>query len=222
MIKFAIFDLDGTLIQTMESIMKTGNLMLNDFGYAGISTEKYKRFVGYGAKNLVKELMIEAGDKNASQLEQAYAVYMKYFAEHATFEVKPYIGIEEMIAEMQDRNIKLAVLTNKPHAMAGDVMDKCFPVGTFEFIQGQSEDFPRKPDPTAAIYIAKEMGAENMREVMFMGDSDADMQTAKNAGMISVGASWGFRPAQELLENGCEILLEKPLDLIPYLEKEDI
>lgn len=218
MIQYAIFDLDGTLVQTMDSLMKTGNLTLNKFGFPAADLEKYKKFVGYGAKNLVKSLLINAGDDEATLLEEAYPIYMELFDQYCTYQIKPYPGIEELLQEMQKREIKLAVLTNKPHPMAQEVMARCFPEDTFEIIQGQSDAFPVKPDPAAALYVAQRMGADDLRKVIFMGDSDADMQTARNAGMIAVGASWGFRPAQELLDNGCEILLRDPLDLLPYLE----
>ncbi len=220
MIKYAIFDLDGTLIQTMDSLMKTGNLTLNQFGFPAIGLEKYKKFVGYGAKNLVKSLLIDSGDHEAALLERAYPIYMELFAEYCTYQIKPYENIEKLLQKMQEYGIKLAVLTNKPHQMAEEVMANCFPQDTFVTIQGQSDAFPVKPDPAAALYVAKKMGAEDLREVIFMGDSDADMQTARNAGMVAVGAAWGFRPAQELMDNGCEILLQDPLDLLPYLKRD--
>ena len=216
-IKYAIFDLDGTLLNTIESLIKTVNAMLNDLGYASREKSEYQQFVGYGAKNLVKSLLIASGDEKAQQLEEAYQIYMKYFEDYCVYNVEPYPGILELLKNMKEKNIQLAVLTNKPHQVTGKVLDTSFDKDTFAFIQGQNSDFPRKPDPTAALHIAKILGAENTREVIFMGDSDADMQTAKNANMVSVGASWGFRNKEELIANGCEILLEKPLDLIPYL-----
>ena len=219
-VKQVIFDLDGTLLETMDSLIYTGNLMLKKLAYPARDINDYRKFVGYGAKELVRRLLIASGDEAAKQLDEAYDTYMTLFEETCTYQVKPYPGISQLIEFLQKRNIKLAVLTNKPHQMAKKVIETSFPEGTFAFIQGHSDDFPAKPDPTSALYIANKLGAENMREVLFMGDSDADMQTAINAGMVAVGASWGFRTAKELLENGCEILLEKPTDLIQWIKDE--
>ena len=216
-IKQAIFDLDGTLLETMDSIIKAGNAMLSRLGYEPRSREEYKLFVGYGAKQLVKNLLRASGDVHESRLEEAYPIYMEIFDETCTYKVRPYPGMTELISYLADHGIKLAVLTNKPHSMAARVVNSVFPINTFTIIQGLDDSFPRKPDPTAALHIAKELGAVDLKQVMFMGDSDADMQTAVNAGMLPVGASWGFRTGEELVANGCEILLEKPLDLIDRL-----
>ncbi|NLM20024.1 MAG: HAD family hydrolase [Clostridiaceae bacterium] len=216
--KQAIFDLDGTLLQTMDSLIKTGNLMLEQFGYQPRTFEEYRFMVGYGAKELIRRLLILSGDKQAERLEEAYAIYMQLFDEYCTYQVKPYPGIPELIAEMQKREIVLAVLTNKPHQMTKRVLNTSFATDTFAFVQGQDASLPRKPDPAAAFYIAEKIGVTDFRQVLFIGDSDADMQTAVNAGMVPVGATWGFRTPEELIANGCEILLEKPLDLLTYLD----
>lgn len=219
-IKQAIFDLDGTLLETMDSIIKAGNAMLTQLGYQPRSREDYQRFVGYGAKQLVKSLLRASGDLAESRLSEAYPTYMEIFDETCTYKVKPYPGMAQLISYLVDQGIKLAVLTNKPHSMAARVVHCGFPQDTFVIIQGLDDKFPRKPDPTAALHIARELGADDLRQVMFMGDSDADMQTAVNAGMLAVGAGWGFRTGDELIANGCEILLDKPLDLIDYLTGE--
>lgn len=217
-IKQAIFDLDGTLLQTMNSLIKTGNLMLEKLGYPGRDVNDYRYFVGYGAKELVRRLLIASGDEQARQLDKAYESYMALFEETCTFQVEPYPGIPELINFLKKQNIKLAVLTNKPHEMAKKVIAQAFSADTFSYVQGQSAEFPRKPDPTSALFLADKIGAEIMREVLFIGDSDADMETAVNADMIPVGASWGFRTPQELLDHGCEVLLEKPSDLISWIK----
>ncbi|HHU53024.1 MAG TPA: HAD family hydrolase [Clostridiaceae bacterium] len=217
-IKQAIFDLDGTLLQTMDSLIKTGNSMLNQLGFQARTSEEYRFAIGYGAKELVRRLLVLSGDLQAEGLEEAYVIYMELFDEYCTYGVKPYPGIPELISEMQKRDIALAVLTNKPHQMAQRVLDTSFAPDTFAFVQGQDDDLPRKPDPTAAFYIAEKLGATDFRQVLFVGDSDADMQTAVNAGMIPVGAAWGFRTVEELIANGSEILLNEPLDLLAYLK----
>ncbi|MGB4609173.1 MAG: HAD family hydrolase [Saccharofermentanales bacterium] len=217
-IKQAIFDLDGTLLQTMDSIIKTGNTTLNKLGYQLRTVEEFRFMIGYGAKELVRQLLVLSGDRQAERLEEAYAIYMNLFEEYCTYEVKPYPGIPELISELQKREIVLAVLTNKPHQMTQQVLDTSFATDTFAFVQGQEASLPRKPDPGAAFYVAEKIGATDYRQVLFIGDSDADMQTAVNAGMVPVGAAWGFRTREELIANGCEILLDHPLDLLAYLD----
>ena len=150
----------------------------------------------------------------------AYISDMRLFDEFCTYQVEPYPGIMELISGLQKRNITLAVLTNKPHQMTERVLNTTFSEDTFAYIQGHDIHFPRKPDPTAALFIAEKIGAENLRQVAFVGDSDADMQTAVNAGMVPVGAGWGFRTPEELLANGCEILLNHPLDLLSEISSE--
>ncbi|NLJ70987.1 MAG: HAD family hydrolase [Clostridiaceae bacterium] len=217
-IKQAIFDLDGTLLQTMDSLIKTGNSMLEHFGYKTPTRQEYRFMIGYGAKELVRQLLVLSGDQQAERLEEAYAIYMKLFDEYCTYQVKPYPGIPELITELQKREIVLAVLTNKPHQMTQRVLDTSFTADTFAFVQGQESSLPRKPDPATAYYVAEKIGVTDYRQVLFIGDSDADMQTAVNAGMVPVGAAWGFRTREELIANGCEILLEQPLDLLDYLD----
>ncbi|HHT24322.1 MAG TPA: HAD family hydrolase [Clostridiaceae bacterium] len=217
-IKQAIFDLDGTILQTMDSLIKTGNSMLEQFGYQKRTLEEYRFVVGYGAKELVRRLLVLSGDQQAERLEEAYEIYMKLFDEYCTYQVRPYPGIPELISEFQKRDIVMAVLTNKPHKMTQRVLDTSFAADTFAFVQGQAANLPRKPDPAAALYIAEKIGVTDYRQVLFIGDSDADMQTAVNAGMVPVGAGWGFRTPEELMANGCEILLDHPLDLLDYLD----
>ena len=219
-IKQAIFDLDGTLLETMNSLIKTGNTMLAQLGYSGIEVDKYKNFVGYGAKKLVEQLIVASGDEKAEQLDEAYDIYMKLFDEYCCYQVEPYPGILELIEGLQEKNISLGVLTNKPHQMTERVLATAFPEGTFAFIQGQDIHLPRKPDPIAAFYVAEKIGATDMSQVAFIGDSDADMQTAVNAGMIPVGVSWGFRTPAELIEHGSKLLLNHPLDLLAAISPE--
>ncbi len=215
-----IFDLDGTLMQTLDSLMFTGNQMLREFNYEPVDKASYQLFVGYGARELVRRLLVASGDSEAKQLEQAFQVYMRIFENGCIYNVKPYPGIVDLIDYLLKHQIKVSVFTNKPHQLTEKVLSQGFPLNTFSVIQGQDPALPKKPDPTVALKIAGSLGSRDMRKVAFVGDSDVDMQTAVNAGMIAVGASWGFRMPEELLANGCEWLLNHPADLIGHIEEE--
>ena len=217
MYKAVIFDLDGTLTDTLESMALASNKTLEYVGLKPRNVQEYKYFVGDGADVLVRRFLVAAGDIECNLFEKAYDAYMKQFAQDCTYKVKPYDGIEDMLSQLKDMGIKLAVLSNKPHLRAVEVIDKFFRENTFDIAQGHSIGMEKKPDPTEALAIAKKLGVKP-NECIYVGDTDVDMQTGKSAGMYTVGVLWGFRDEKELRENGADYIARNPSDIFNLLK----
>ena len=212
MIKLCIFDLDGTLLYTLDSIARPTNLVLEHFGLAPQPVEAYKYFIGDGLKNEMKRALIAAGDKEACHLEEAFALCSQWFAEDPMYKVEPYPGVAETLQVLKEKGIKLAVFSNKPHASAVRVVETFFGEGMFDCIQGQTERLPIKPDPAGAFEILKKLGV-TADDCLYLGDSNTDMMTGKNAGFMTVGAAWGYRTEQELRESGADLIIGRPCEL---------
>ncbi|MEA5004282.1 MAG: HAD family hydrolase [Christensenella sp.] len=216
MIKAVIFDLDGTLLDTLASLEKTGNQMLRDLGFAAQESDKYRYFVGDGAATLVERALVAAGDAQLVHLEEGMRLFRSYFKEWCSYGVRPYDGIVELLDTLRKKGVKTAVLSNKPHAQTLEVIGEYFGGGAFEIVRGQMDDVPKKPDPAGANHIVKELGIRP-DDCLYVGDTDVDMKTGLAAGLFTVGVLWGFRTERELRENGAMALVEKPdgiLDLV--------
>ena len=216
MYKVAIFDLDGTLTDTLESMAVAGNKTLESVGLEKRSVEEYKYFAGDGADTLVRRMLVAAGDSECKLFDKAYNLYRKEFAIDCTYKVKTYDGIMEMVKQMKEKEMKLAVLSNKPHARAVEVVYKFFGEGLFDIVQGQVDGVAKKPDPQGAILIAKKLGVET-NECLYVGDTDVDMKTGKSADMFTVGVLWGFRDEEVLRTNGADRIVSKPSEIIDLL-----
>lgn len=215
--KAVIFDLDGTLSDSIASIKYCGDRTLERFGYGPFPEADYKYFVGDGAANLVKRALSASGDKELVHFEEAYALYREYFAADCMYQVKPYDGIPELLAELKARGLKLAVLSNKPHGQTIDVIETLFGKDCFDHIQGQKESIPIKPDPAGVFQILEQFGL-TADEVLYLGDTATDMKTGKSAGAFTVGALWGFRDRQELEEAHADAIVAHPLEVLPLAE----
>ena len=210
-----IFDLDGTLSDSIQSIKYSGDKAMEAFGYGPFSVEQYKYFVGDGAANLVRRALEAGGDTKLSHFEEAYGLYREIFKENCMFRVRPYEGIRELLAALKAQEVKIAVLSNKPHAETVNVIESLFGKGCFDVIQGQKENVAIKPNPEGAFRILALLGLDTS-EVVYLGDTATDMKTGKNAGFFTVGALWGFRDRQELEENGADAIISHPLELLRY------
>ena len=213
--KAVIFDLDGTLWDSIQSIKYSGDKAMEAFGYGPFSVEQYKYFVGDGAANLVRRALEAGGDTKLSHFEEAYGLYREIFKENCMFRVRPYEGIRELLAALKAQEVKIAVLSNKPHAETVNVIESLFGKGCFDVIQGQKENVAIKPNPEGAFRILALLGLDTS-EVVYLGDTATDMKTGKNAGFFTVGALWGFRDRQELEENGADAIISHPLELLRY------
>ena len=219
MIKALIFDLDGTLSDSLTSIAYSANSSLRKEGLSELPRENFRYYAGDGAKELVRRYLKDTKNISCSldpldeaNLEHFYRSYMEEFSKYCMYEVKPFPGIPELLSELQAEGIRTAVLSNKPDAQTREVVRSLFGDKLIDMVQGQTEEVPRKPAPDGALRIAAVFGLEPS-ECMYLGDSDTDMKTGRAAGMYTVGVLWGFRNREELLKNGAEALAEKPEDI---------
>ena len=202
--------MDGTLVDSLSDIGNAMNVVLASYGFPEHAIETYKTLVGEGARSLVEKSL----PNDAKHLtSEALTRYKARYATHLVVESKPYEGIVEMLTALRARGDKLGVVTNKPHDAAVLVMKTLFPSFHFEIVLGQKEGMPHKPDPSGALLAAKALGTQPS-ETFFVGDTDTDMKTANNAGMIAVGVLWGFRDEAELRAHGAHHISRHPLDLL--------
>ena len=214
--KAVIFDLDGTLADTIASITYCGNLALSRFGLPSFGEEDYKHFVGDGAAMLIRRALLAAGDERLEHFDEVYETYLEIFAKDCMYQVKPYEGICALLEELKRLSVRIAVLSNKPDADSIRVVEALFGKGYFDFVQGQREDIPRKPDP-AGVYRIMEAFVLPAGDFLYVGDSGVDMKTGRAAGIFTVGVLWGFRDRKELVENGADAVISKPLELLSHL-----
>lgn len=209
--KACIFDLDGTLADTLESMAYVANDILKGLGLKTLPVENFKYYCGEGASMLIRRCLKDAGDEELVHFQEADTVYREKFDKNPLYEVKPYEGILETIEALKRAGAKIAVCSNKPHGAAVKVVTSMFG-DDFDMILGQSPEIPRKPSPAGPKKIAETFGVKP-EECLYIGDTGTDMQTGNGAGMCTVGVLWGFRTRAELLENGAKILAETPEDI---------
>lgn len=212
--KGVIFDLDGTLVNSLEDIADAMNKVLQDLDYPTHSYDEYQYFIGSGLRNLVSKAL-PAAHNDENQIEKCLNLMIEVYRNACTNQTKPYNGIVELLDELKSRNIKLSVFSNKADALTKEITTALFP-GSFNPIVGLSIESLKKPNPIEAFEISKILGLKP-EEMIFVGDSGIDMQTATNANMFAVGVIWGYRPEEELLANGAKYILNHPLDLISIL-----
>ena len=215
MYRLCIFDLDGTLSDSIHSIKYSGDRTMEKFGYGPFSIEQYKYFVGDGAKNLVRRALTAAGDTQLVHFEEAYALYREIFRENCMYRVRPYDGIPELLATLKAQHVKIAVLSNKPHAETVNVIETLYGKGYFDVIEGQKEGMAIKPSPDGVFRILDQIGL-GVEDLLYLGDTATDMKTGKSAGAFTVGALWGFRDRAELEEGGADAIIEYPLELLRF------
>lgn len=215
--KAVIFDLDGTLSDSIHSIKYCADRAVAPLGYGPFSTEQYKYFVGDGVVNLIKRVLAAGGDTEGAHLEETLARYRELFAVDCMYQVKPYDGIPELLQELKKKGIRLAVLSNKPHAETVRVIEILFGKDTFDVLQGQVDGVPIKPDPAGVFRILEQLGLKP-EDALYLGDTATDMQTGKGAGAFIVGALWGFRTREELEKSHADAIIAHPLELLQYLE----
>lgn len=214
--KACIFDLDGTLTDTLESLVYSVNRSLQEMGLPAISEKQCESFVGNGARCLMERSLNASGDIGASRIDEAMQVYGRIFGANCTYRVTPYKGIPEMLDALKKRGIKLAVLSNKPHDQTVTVAQTIFGKDCFDQIQGQTDSIPKKPDPAGIYYLLEKMGVPKT-ECLYIGDSEVDVATGIAAGVRSVGVEWGFRPRQVLVEAGAEHIISTPDQLLQFI-----
>ncbi len=207
-----IFDLDGTLIDSLADIAESINRMLDDRGYPRCQPEDFKQMVGDGMEKLVERALPEA----VREEKLILICVEEYRAHYDTLwnaQTRPYEGIHEMLAELKARGVKLGVISNKAHRFTVPMTEHFFGTEIFDHILGQRAEVPRKPDAAGAHEMAAVLGVD-VTACAYVGDSGIDMAFAQNAGMLGIGVSWGFRSVEELRENGAQVIVDHPRELL--------
>ncbi len=221
MYKACIFDLDGTLTDTLDSLTFSVNETLKEMGLPPITRDECRMFVGNGAKVLLEKSLKASGEKDLARLDEAMQRYDRIFKTGCTYHVVPYDGIMELLSKLKPAGIRMAVLSNKPDRDALSVVEEIFGTDTFQWIQGQKEGVPRKPDPAAALDIAQKLQAD-ASETLYIGDSEVDIATGRAAGMKTIGVSWGFRGREALREAGAELIMDSPLEIFEFINDREV
>jgi len=215
--KLVIFDLDGTLLNTIEDLANSCNHILKKWNFPTHSIKKYKTFVGKGAKKLIERALPEE-KKGENIIDILHSEFVEYYGKHSEDKTLPYEGILELLKKINESEIKLAVASNKFVSATKSLVKKYFHEFEFSSVLGQRENIPIKPDPKIVYDVMQESCIQNKDEVIFVGDSGEDMKTALNAGVDSIGVLWGFRSEKELKENGAKYIAEKPEDIFRILK----
>lgn len=216
MIKACIFDLDGTLTATLDSLHYSVNKTLEEMGLSGITREECRQYVGDGARCLMERALRRTGEENVARIEEGMEVYGRIFDENCTYLVEPYDGILSMIETLKARGVKLGVLSNKPHKQTVKVVEEIFGEGVFDFAQGQMDTVPKKPDPTGVFRLLEKMDVKK-EECLYIGDSEVDVRTGHNAGVKTVSVLWGFRTKDVLIATGAVDMIDRPEELLQFI-----
>lgn len=208
--KLFIFDLDGTLVNTLSDLNSSVNYALEKFSLLPITENECKSFVGNGTRLLIERAM--KGEKS-ELTEEVHSVFSEHYREHFLDSSKPYENIPEVIKALKDRGAKLCVFSNKPDAFTKSIIGTLFGEDTFDLVLGARDDFPKKPDPTVENMIVSEFGFEK-DECIHVGDSDTDVITAHNAGVKCLGCIWGFRTKEDLLAADCDYIIDTAADIL--------
>ena len=214
--KACIFDLDGTLTNTLESMTYSVNLTLEEMGLSKITKDQCRLFVGNGARVLMEKSLKAAGDTDASRIEEGMEIYGRIFDRNCTYHVTPYKGIPEMLKALKDKGIHLAVLSNKPDRQTVKVVKAIFGEELFDYAQGQKEGIRRKPEPDGVWYLMEQMHVSK-EECLYIGDSEVDAATGRNAGLKTIGVLWGFRDRKTLETAGADHLIARPDELLQFV-----
>lgn len=216
MIKGCIFDMDGTTVNTIDSIAYFANNALKAYNLPSIEAERYKIMVGSGARVLL-ERMFEFLNADKTHFEEVYKLYNESYDNDFLYLTKPYDKIPELLKSLKEKGIKTAILSNKPHQTALKVSDALFGSEIVDICYGGRDGIALKPDPEAAIMLLDELGIKK-EECLYIGDTSVDMQTAKNAGLTAIGVLWGFRGREELENSGADYIVQSPDDILNIAE----
>lgn len=213
--KAIIFDLDGTLLDTLEDIAISANFALTTLGFNAEATEKYRYFVGEGVFKLFENIFSQT-PQTQDVIQQAVSLFESHYSKQFNQNTKLYDGVSKMLTFLQTRGFKMAILSNKPDSFTKMCAVKYLRSWNFDVVFGAREGVPRKPHPKGALDISALLDIAPDR-CYYLGDTMIDMQTANNAGMIALGALWGFREENELREHGAKYLIKSPSEVIKLL-----
>jgi phosphoglycolate phosphatase len=213
-LKAIIFDLDGTLLNTLDDLADCMNRVLCRHNFHPYPILEYRYFVGEGMRNLVKKTL-EPYSKDIQLAEQLFQEMQNEYQNHWNHKTKPYETIEQVLLTLSSEGVILAILTNKPDFLTKEIVRHYFPKIPFLAVQGAQDDFPRKPDPSSALLIIEKTNIQK-EEWILIGDSSIDIETAKNASIFPAGVLWGFRSKEELEKTGAKIIFEQPKEIVSF------
>lgn len=205
-----IFDLDGTLLNTIDDLADAANWVCVNHGWPTHTVEEYKQYVGNGMTKLAQRF-VPTDWRTPAGIKQILDEFMPYYDAHKEDKTAPYPGIPDLLHELKRAGVNIAVLSNKAHSLVPSILENYFP-GVFSYTQGAVDGIPTKPDPTLLHRLMKEMGA-SQESTLFVGDSNVDVRTAKNGGLTCCGVLWGFRGREELEQEGADFLAENTDEL---------
>ena len=218
-VRAVIFDLDGTLLDTLDDIADSANRILNDAGLPVYPVDRYRYFVGEGLQKLVERIL--PVEKRSDELVRSLILaFREDYGRNWKVRTGLYDGVPELLDRLQEKKIKMGVLSNKPHEFTLVCVQEFMAAWPFAAILGQREGVPRKPDPAGAVEIAG-LFDEQPENILYLGDTATDMETARAANMLPVGALWGFRTADELLKSGAKHLVSYPADVLDLIEDRE-
>lgn len=212
-----IFDLDGTLLNTLGDLRAATNHALEVRGLPPHSMEEIRQFIGNGIRLLICRAMPEGTPE--AEIDAALDDFKAYYAAHIHDRTVPYDGIPQLLTALRKRGIKVAVLSNKIDSASQQLIEYFFP-GKTDVVFGEHVGVPRKPDPISCRMVMQQLGVQP-EQVLYVGDSGTDMQTAKNAGLYAVGVTWGFRSKEVLLEYGADVLVHRPEQILQILDSDE-
>ena len=213
--KAIIFDLDGTLLDTLADLADSMNAVLRDFGFPGHDIPAYKYFIGDGIEKLVQRALPESHRDENTQ-KRAIAAMKAMYSRNWDKKTRLYDGISALLDRGVARGLLMGILSNKPDGPTQKVVSHFFAKWHFKIVLGARPSVPKKPDPSAALEISAQLGI-SPQDFLFLGDTGVDMRTAAVAKMYALGALWGFRPAEELIAGGAQMLVTRPSDLLAWI-----
>jgi phosphoglycolate phosphatase len=211
-----LFDLDGTLIDTVDDIGDAANRVLSNRGFPMHPISTYYQFIGEGVKILFTRALPQE-KRNEDLINICLKEFVEDYRRNYDVKSQPYDGISEMLNALNVQGLKLAILSNKPDPLTQDCVTSLLSNWDFDVVFGQRDSVPRKPNPQAALEIAEKLSI-SPSDFLYLGDTAIDMKTAVSAGMFPVGAAWGFRPLKELKENGARVIIGKPIQLLDLIK----
>lgn len=213
--KGIIFDLDGTLLNTVYDLADSVNEVMGQMGFPGHAEDEYKLKIGHGFRNLI-EVSLPEDQRTEENIEKGLALFLDTYDQKYKNRTVPYDGIPQLLEELHKRGICFAVNSNKRTDYTNALVKKFFSHLPFTAVFGERKDVPKKPDPASALEIAQMMKLDP-KEVVYIGDSKTDMITGKNAGMDTIGVTWGFRDRTELETNGGTYVVDRPEEILEII-----
>lgn len=218
MVKLVIFDMDGTLLNTLDDLADSCNHILQQYGYPTHPVDAYKYFVGNGIRKLIERTVPEEVLQKPELLHTIESDFLAYYTLHKVDKTAPYEGMVSVLNQLQSKNIQIAVASNKIDKEIAPLLDYFFPSIKFAAAIGQKLGVPTKPNPDVVYEILSQTQIKK-DDTLYVGDTAVDMKTGKSAGIYTIGVLWGFRTEKELLDNGADELIHHPEDLLPLIDK---